>query len=72
MVCRVFLLAFRILGKIILTNGDTDWRKDGTPHYNMKVRQDFVDTDVGVRRVPDVIEVEHESSGVEQESSMAY
>jgi hypothetical protein len=70
LVCRAFLLAFRILGKIILTNGDTDWLKDGTPH--MKVRQDFVDTDVGVRRVQDVIEVEHESSGVEQESSIAY
>ncbi len=38
----------------------------------MKVRQDFVDTDLRVRRVQDVIEVEHESSVVEQESSMAY
>jgi hypothetical protein len=70
MVCRAFLLAFRILGKIILTSGDTDWLKDVTPH--MKASQDFVDTDLGVRRVQDVIDVEHESSGVEQESSMAY
>ena len=28
MVCRAFLLAFRILGKIILTNGDTEWLKE--------------------------------------------
>ncbi len=66
----MILTAFRILGKIILTNGDTDWLKDGTPH--MKVRQDFVDTDLGVRRVQDVVDVEHESLVVEQESSMGY
>jgi hypothetical protein len=70
MVCRAFLLAYRILGKIILTNGDTDWLKDGTPH--MKVRQDFVDTVLGVRRVKDVVDAEHESLGVEQENSMGY
>jgi len=59
MVCRAFLLAFRILGKIIISKGDTEWLKDGTPHCN--VRRDFVDTDLGVRRVKDVVEVEPES-----------
>jgi hypothetical protein len=49
MVCRAFLLAFRILGKIILTTeGDTEWLKDGTPHCN--VRRDFYDTELGVKR----------------------
>ncbi len=70
MVCRAFLLAFRILGKIILTNGDTEWLKDGTPHCN--VRRDFVDTDVGIRRVQDVVEIEPESSIVTQESSISF
>ena len=56
MVCRAFFLAFRILGKIIISNGDTEWLKDGTPHCN--IRRDFVDTDLGVRRVKDVVEVE--------------
>ncbi len=70
MVCRAFLLAFRILGKIILSNGDTEWLKDGTPHCN--IRRDFVDTDVGVRRVKDIVEVEPESAVVRQESSMSY
>ena len=72
MVCRAFLLAFRILGKIIISNGDTEWLKDGTPHCN--ARRDFVDTDLGVtsRRVKDVVEVEPESVGEEQASSMSY
>ncbi len=70
MVCRAFLLAFRILGKIILTNGDTEWLKEGTPHCN--IRRDFVDTDVGVRRVKDVVQVEPESAVVREESSMSY
>ncbi len=70
MVCRAFLLAFRILGKIIITNGDTEWLKDGTPHMN--IRRDFVDTDVGVRRVKDVVQVEPESAVVGEESSMSY
>jgi hypothetical protein len=70
MVCREFLLAFRILGKIIISNGDTEWLKDGTPHCN--VRRDFVDTDLGVRRVKDVVEVEPESPSQEQASSMSY
>ncbi len=32
----------------------------------------FFDTDVGVKRLENVIEVESESSAVEQESSMSY
>jgi hypothetical protein len=70
MVCRAFLLAFRILGKIILSNGDTEWLKDGTPHCN--VRRDFVDTDLGVRRVKDVVEVEPESVVEDTPCSMSY
>ncbi len=70
MVCRAFLLAFRILGKVIISNGDTEWLKDGTPHCN--VRRDFVDTELGVRRVKDVVEVEPESLGEEQASSMSF
>jgi hypothetical protein len=70
MVCRAFLLAFRVLGKIIITDGDTEWLKDGTPHCH--VRRDFVDTELGVRRVKDVVEVEPESLVEEQASSMSY
>ncbi len=69
MVCRAFLLAFRILGKIIISNGDTEWLKDGTPHCN--VRRDFVDTDLGVRRVKDVVLVEPGNFVLEQESLMS-
>ena len=70
MVCRAFLLAYRILKKIVETDGDTEWLKHGTPHCN--VRRDFFDTDVGVKRLENVIEVESESSAVEQESFMSY
>ena len=70
MVCRAFLLAFRILGKITITKGDTDWLKDGTPHCN--VRRDFYDTELGVQRVKNVVVVEPESAAVEEASSAAY
>jgi hypothetical protein len=70
MVCRAFLLAFRILGKIILTKGDTEWLKDGTPHCN--VRRDFYDTDLGIQRVKEVVVVEPESSTVQNASSVSY
>ena len=69
MVCRAFLLAFRILGKIILTQGDTEWLKDGTPHCN--VRRDVYDTELGVKRVKEVVVVEPESSAVEEASSVS-
>jgi hypothetical protein len=70
MVYRAFLLAYRILKKIVETDGDTEWLNHGTPHCN--VRRDFFDTDVGVKRLENVSEVESESSAVEQESSMSY
>jgi hypothetical protein len=38
MVACAFLLAYRIMGKIVETKGDTDWLKNGAPHYH--VRQD--------------------------------
>ena len=56
MVARAFLLAFRIMGKIIETKGDTDWLKNGAPHCH--VRRDYVDTDRGVKKVTDVFTVD--------------
>jgi hypothetical protein len=38
----------------------------------MNIRRDFVDTNVGVRRVKDVVLVEPESAVVGEESSMSY
>jgi hypothetical protein len=70
MVCRAFLLAFRILGKIIITKGDTDWLKDGTPHCN--VRRDFYDTETGIQRVREVFVVEPESAATEEPLSASY
>ena len=70
MVCRAFILAYRILKKIVDSNGDTEWLKHGTPHCN--VRRDFIDTEVGVKRLENVVEVESESSNAEQESSISY
>jgi len=49
MIARAFLLAYRIMGKIIETKGDTDWLKNGAPHCN--VRRDYYDTDRGVKRL---------------------
>ncbi len=70
MVCRAFLLAFRILGKIIITKGDTEWLKDGTPHCN--VRRDFYDTETGIKRVREVFVVEPESAATEEPLSASY
>ena len=70
MICRDFLLEFRTLGKIIITKGDTDWLKDGTPHCN--VRRDFYDTELCVKRVKDVVVVELESSATEEANSASY
>jgi hypothetical protein len=69
MVGRAFLLAYRILKKIVETDGDTEWLKH-TLHCN--VRRDFIDTEVGVKRLENVFEVESESSTAEQESSISY
>jgi hypothetical protein len=56
MVARAFLLAYRIMGKIVETKGDTDWLKNGAPHCN--VRRDFADTDRGVNKITDIIGVD--------------
>ena len=56
MVARAFLLAYRIMGKIIETKGDTDWLRNGAPHCH--VRRDYVDTDRGVMKVSDYVTVE--------------
>ncbi len=36
MVARAFLLAYRIMGKIIETKGDTDWLQNGAPHCHVR------------------------------------
>jgi hypothetical protein len=64
MVARALLLAYRIMGKIIKTNGDAEWLKNGASHCH--VRKDYVDTDRGVMRMTDVVDVEDN----ELESSM--
>ena len=56
MVARAFLLAYRIMGKIVETQGDTDWLKNGAPHCN--VRRDFADTDRGVKKIEDIVGVD--------------
>ena len=66
MVARAFLLAYKIMGKIISTNGDTEWLKNGAPHCH--IRKDYVDTNTGVKRITDVVDVEEN----EIKSSMCY
>ena len=46
MVARAFVLAFRIMQKIIDENGNNQWLCHGTPHCF--VRRDFVDTYDGI------------------------
>jgi hypothetical protein len=55
MIARAFLLAYRIMGKIIATKGDTDWLKNGAPHCY--VRRDYFDTDRGVMLLSNVVDV---------------
>ena len=66
MVARAFLLAYRIMGKIVETKGDTDWLKNGAPHCN--VRKDYADTERGVKKIEDIIGVDDD----EPESSQCY
>ena len=66
MVARAFLLAYRIMGKIVETQGDTDWLKNGAPHCN--VRKDYADTDRGVEKITDIIGVDD----TEPDSSQCY
>lgn len=60
MIARAFILAYRIMGKIIETKGDTDWLRNGTPHC--QVRRDFFDTDRGVTKITDVVDVAEEGT----------
>jgi hypothetical protein len=56
MIARAFILAYRIVGKIIETKGDTNWLKDGAPHCN--VRRDYQDTDRGIMKITDVVDID--------------
>ena len=52
------------MGKIITTKGDTDWLKNGSAHC--QVRRDYYDTDRGVKRITDVVEVAEEETACSQ------
>ena len=47
MVCRAFVLAYRIMRKIIEEDGNNAWLCHGTPHCF--VRRDFIDTYDGIQ-----------------------
>ncbi len=64
MIARAFILAYRIMGKIIETKGDTNWLKDGAPHCN--VRRDYQDTDRGVMKITDVVDIDCENTATSQ------
>jgi hypothetical protein len=64
MIARAFILAYRIMGKIITTKGDTDGLKNGSAHCH--VRRDYFDTDRGVKRITDVVEVVDEETAASQ------
>ncbi len=59
MVARAFLLAYRIMAKIIETKGGTEWLSNGGPHCN--VRRDYVDTDRGLMKVSDDTTVDEDA-----------
>ena len=64
MIARAFILAYRIMGKITETNGDTDWLKNGAPHCH--VRRDFLDTDRGVKKITDYVDVSDDATAASQ------
>ena len=64
MIARAFILAYRIMKQIIETKGETEWLKDGTPHCH--VRRDFLDTDRGVMRLSDVVDVPDDETAPSQ------
>ena len=64
MIARSFLLAYRIMGKIIETKGETDWLKNGAPHCH--VRRNCFDTDRGVMKISDVVEVSQDETAASQ------
>jgi hypothetical protein len=64
MIARAFILAYRIMKQIIETKGETEWLKDGTPHCH--VRRDFLDTDRGVMRLSDFVDVPDDETAPSQ------
>ncbi len=64
MIARAFILAYRIMGKIIETKGETDWLANGTPHCH--VRKYFFDTDRGVASISDVVDVAEDETAASQ------
>jgi hypothetical protein len=46
-VCRAFILAYRLMQRIINEDGHNGWLATGTSHCH--VRRDFIDTNTGVR-----------------------
>ena len=64
MIARAFILAYRIMKRIIETKGETEWLKNGTPHCH--VRRDFFDTDKGVMKISDVVDVPDDETAASQ------
>ena len=64
MIARAFILAYRIMKRIIETKGETEWLKNGTPHCN--VRREFFDTDKGVMKISDVVDVPDDETAASQ------
>ena len=64
MIARAFILAYRIMGKLIETKDETDWLSNGTPHC--QVRKDFFDTDRGVIKITDVVDVPEDETVASQ------
>jgi hypothetical protein len=64
MIARAFIMAYRIMGKIVETKGDTEWLKYGTPHCH--VRRDFFDSDKGVLKTCDVVDVADDETPTSQ------
>jgi hypothetical protein len=64
MIARAYILAYRIMRKITETNGDTDWLKNGAPHCD--VRRDYYDTDRGIKKITDVVDVGEDNTAASQ------
>ena len=64
MIARAYILAYRIMRKITETNGDTDWLKNGAPHCD--VRRDYYDTDRGIKKLTDVVDVGGDDTAASQ------
>jgi hypothetical protein len=64
MIARAFLLAYSIMGKIIETKSDTEWLKNGAPHCN--VRRDYYDTERGVKKLTDVVNIVEDDTAPSQ------